>query len=166
VRYRFLDRILAHDARGAGTLRACKLFPASEDYFDGTFRSAREVPASLVLETMATAGSLLLAVRSEFLAHGILLKVARARFAHGVRSGDRLVVEAALTATQDVGGGEPGAPGAGMASVEVRARVEAAPVAEAELLFLSVPMVWSFGADCEREVTDLLELIGASDPRP
>lgn len=165
MRYRFIDRIMAVDARAA-TIRACKVFPRSEEYFDGTFRREAEVPSSLVLEAMATAASLLLASRSRYEAHGILLKVSRAAFLRPVLAGDRMIVDAELRAVQGNWNLEAGAAGSGMAQIVARSRVEELPVAEADLLFLCVPMAWSLGSGFEREVTDLLDLIGAADTRP
>ncbi len=166
MRYRFIDSVLAMDSRGAGTIRACKLYPRSEDYYDGTFRPDGEVPASLVLEAMATTGSLLLASRDRYKTHGVLLKVIRAAFPGRVLAGDRLVVEGSLVAVQAAGSGEAAAADFGVAQVALQSLVEETRVAEADLLFLCVPMVWSFGSRHVQVLTDLLELIGLADTRP
>src|SRR5512138_2641521 len=144
MRYRFIDAVLAVDAHGAGTIRTAKAFPHSEDYLDGTFRPAGEVPASLVLEAMAAAGSLLLAVRARWRSHGVLLKIAQARCSRPVVAGDRLVVEATIRGLQDGEGGSVPEPAPGIARVGARGVVEGALVAEADFLFLAVPMQWSF----------------------
>lgn len=166
MRYRFIDRVLAVDARGAGTIRACKLFPHSEDYYDGTFRREGEVPSSLLLEAMAMTASLLLCIRDRYQTHGVLLKVVRAAFPGRVLGGDRMIVDGVLTALQPPAGGEGSAAGLGMAQVLLRSRVEETPVAEADLLFVCVPMAWSFGPRHVQVLTDLLELIGLADARP
>ncbi len=165
MRYRFIDRLLAVDAHGVGTIRASKLFPRSEDYYDGTFRAEGEVPSSLLLEAMATTGSLLLAIRDRWETHGVLLKVNQAAFARRVLAGDRVIVEGAVGAIQSRAGGEDGANFA-VAQVLLHCHVEETAVAEADLLFLCVPMAWSFGARHVQVVTELLELIGLADARP
>ncbi len=162
MRYRFIDRVLAVDAHGAGTIRTSKAFARSEEYLEGTFRRAGEVPASLVLEAMAAAASLLLAVRSRYRTHGVLLKVARAEFAPPPSAGERLTIEAAIRAVQDArDASEPG-----MAEITATCRTEERTVGSAELLFLCVPMAWSFGPEADRVVSELLELIGLADARP
>jgi hypothetical protein len=167
MRYRFIDRVLAVDARGAGTIRTSKVFPWSEDYLEGTFRRAGEVPASLVLEALAAAGSLLLAVRTGWRAHGVLLKVARAEFPRPVSAGDPLTVDVGIRGVQGDCGAEGWAePGTGMAQLRAEGRVGEAVVVAADLLFLCVPMAWSFGPEADRVVTELLELIGLADARP
>lgn len=166
MRYVLIDRVLAIDSRGAGTIRACKLFPRSEDYYDGTFRPEAEVPASLVLEAMATTGSLLLASRDRYETHGVLLKVSRATFPGRVLAGDRAIVEGRLVAVQPTGSAEAGAADFGVAQVALRSLVEERLVAEADLLFLCVPMAWSFGARHVQVLTDLLDLVGLADTRP
>ncbi len=166
MRYRFIDAIVAVDAHGAGTIRTAKAFARSEEYLEGTFRRAGEVPASLVLESMAAAGSLLLAVRSRWRAHGVLLKVARAGFFRAAGAGDRLTIDAAIRDLQGDWDGEPSAPGFGMAQVAATAAVGGARVAEADFLFVGVPMRWSFGRRHEQVVAELLELIGRADARP
>jgi 3-hydroxymyristoyl/3-hydroxydecanoyl-(acyl carrier protein) dehydratase len=165
MRYRFIDRILAVDA-AAGTIRTCKVFPRSEDYLDGTFRREGEVPVSLVLEALAAAGSLLLAIRGGYHAHGVLLKIGRAAFPRRVRGGDRLTVEAGIRAVQALGNGEADRPGTEMAELAARGRVDDVLVVEAEFLFLCVPMAWSFGPGHAQVLTELLELIGLADARP
>jgi 3-hydroxymyristoyl/3-hydroxydecanoyl-(acyl carrier protein) dehydratase len=165
MRYRFIDRVLSVDP-GAGTIRTCKLFPRSEDYLDGTFRLDAEVPPSLVLEALAAAGALLLAIRTRYDGHGILLKVPRAVFPRTVRGGDRMTVEAEIGELQGVGGGGAATQGPGMAQMCARARVEDALVAEADLLFLCVSGAWSLGPGHAQVVTDLLDLIGMADARP
>jgi 3-hydroxymyristoyl/3-hydroxydecanoyl-(acyl carrier protein) dehydratase len=168
MRYRFIDRVLAVDAQGPGTIRTSKVFPWSEDYLEGTFRRAGEVPSSLVLEALAAAGSLLLAVRTRWRAHGVLLKVARAEFRRPVSAGDPLIVEVAIRGLQGDCGAEATStePEAGMAQLTARGVVGQTAVVAADMLFLCVPMAWSFGPEADRVVTELLELIGLADARP
>jgi 3-hydroxymyristoyl/3-hydroxydecanoyl-(acyl carrier protein) dehydratase len=165
MRYRFVDRIVAVDV-AAGTIRTCKVFSRTEDYLDGTFRPEGDVPASLLLETLTQAGATLLAARTRYDGHGILLKVPRAAFHATVRAGDRLTVEAVIRGLADADAAEGGSPGASMADVTARGLVDGVVVAEADLLFLCISGAWSFGPAHVRKMAELLELIGAADARP
>jgi len=100
MHYQFIDRILEVDAHGAGKVVVIKTFPRTEDYFDGTFRQPDEVPSSLLLETMASAGALVLGIRSGYHANAALLKVNRATFSRPVFAGAALKVRLGLTASQ------------------------------------------------------------------
>jgi 3-hydroxymyristoyl/3-hydroxydecanoyl-(acyl carrier protein) dehydratase len=165
--YKFVDRILEVDAHGSGTITTCKTFPRTEDYFDGTFRRKNEVPASLILEAIASTSSFLLIVRSRYRAMGLLLKLSRARFARPLSAGDRLVVRSRIVGIQ----GEWTDPAVtpqdlGMAEIHTRGIVGDGLVAEAEALYLCVPMEWVFGSRKEEVLTGALELLGCADARP
>jgi 3-hydroxymyristoyl/3-hydroxydecanoyl-(acyl carrier protein) dehydratase len=167
MHYKFVDRILEIDAHGGGTITACKTFPRTEDYFDGTFRRQGEVPASLVLETIASASSFLLIVQSRYHTMGLLLKLARASFLRPVLAGDRLIIQSRIVAIQRDRTDPRVAPqDLGIAEIHTRGTVEDVLVAEAEALYLCVPMVWVFGARKEEIVTRALELLGCADARP
>ena len=166
MRYRFADRILEIDAHGAGTIATCKTFPRTEDYLDATFRRPDEVPASLVLESMASAGALLLSIRSRYRAHALLLKVDHARFSHPVLAGDRVTIRARMVATQDTSVARDEAePGVGVAQVAAQAWVGEEAAAEADILFFCVPLAWTFGSRMEDIVTDILALLGITEAR-
>ncbi len=167
VYYKFVDRILEIDAHGAQTITTCKTFPRTEDYLDGTFRRQGEVPASLILEAIASASSFLMIVRSRYRAMGLLLKLARARFARPLLAGDRLVVQSRVVSVQGNWIDPTTEPqDLGMAEIHARGTAAGALVAEAEALYLSVPMVWMFGSRKEEILTDALELLGCADARP
>jgi 3-hydroxymyristoyl/3-hydroxydecanoyl-(acyl carrier protein) dehydratase len=167
MNYKFVDRILEIDAHGGGTITTCKTFPRTEDYFDGTFRRQSEVPTSLVLEAVASASSFLLIVRSRYRAMGLLLKLACARFARPVLAGDRIVLQSRIVAIQGDWTDPTVAPqDLGMAEIHTRGTVGDVLVAEAEALYLCVPMVWVFGSRKEEVVTGALELLGCADARP
>jgi hypothetical protein len=53
-----------------------------------------------------------------------------------------------------------------MAQLAACGRVGESAVVTADLLFLCVPMAWSFGPEADRVVAELLELIGLADARP
>jgi 3-hydroxymyristoyl/3-hydroxydecanoyl-(acyl carrier protein) dehydratase len=100
MQYRFIDRIAEIDTEGAGTVAFIKAFARSEDFFNGTFREANEVPSCLVLETMAAAGSFLLTVRSRYRALALLIRVNHATFRRPVLAGDRMIVRSHIIGTQ------------------------------------------------------------------
>lgn len=167
MHYKFIDRILEIDAHGSGTITTRKTFPRSEDYFDGTFRRQEEVPTSLILEAIAAASSFLLIVRSRYRAMGLLLKLARARFPRPLLAGDRLVVRSRIVGIQgDWTDPAVAPPDLGMAEIHTRATSEDALVAEAEALYLCVPMTWVFGSRKDAVLTGALELLGCADKRP
>ena len=167
MRYLFLDRLLEIDAHAGGTITISKAFPRSEEYFDGTFREEDEVPSSLLLETMATAGSSLLTVKSRYQAHALLLKINRAAFHRPVRGGDCVVVRARLVEMQ----GEwcrPESPADAfpLAEVGVQAFVGNAPVADASLFFVCLPLALTLGPSRDNALAGILELLGYTDSRP
>ncbi len=167
MRYLFIDRILAIDAHGGGTITISKAFPRSEEYFDGTFRRQGEVPSSLLLETMATAGSCLLTVRSRYQAHALLLKVNRAAFRRPARAGDRVVVRSRLAGIQgDWARPDQTADAVPLAEVHAEAFVGAESVADAALLFVCLPLALTLGARWEEALAGILELLGYTDSRP
>ncbi|HSB68243.1 MAG TPA: hypothetical protein VLT62_02765 [Candidatus Methylomirabilis sp.] len=166
MHYQFADRVREIDADGAGEIALAKTFPRTEDFFDGTFRPANEVPSSLVLETMASAGALLLAVRSRYRANGLLLKVTRATFPEPVRAGEELIVRLRLTVTQGDWTGTAGPAHVGMAQTLARGFVGETTVAEADLLFVCVPMAWVLGSQGDEALIHYLDLMGIADARP
>jgi 3-hydroxymyristoyl/3-hydroxydecanoyl-(acyl carrier protein) dehydratase len=167
MRYLFIDRILEIDAHGGGSITVSKAFPRSEGYFDGTFRRQDEVPASLILETMATAGAALLTVRSGYRAHALLLKVNRAAFRQPVHAGDRVVVRARLAGIQgDWAGPEDAADAYPVAEVHAQAFVGDEPAADAALLFVCLPLALTLGPRRDGALAGILELLGYTDGRP
>lgn len=167
MHYHFADRILEIDAHGAGTITTRKTFPRTEDYFDGTFRPSDEVPPSLLLETMASAGALLLSVRSRYRAHALLLKVNQARFLGPVFAGDQVEAHSRVVATQGDWSADSGPDQTvGVAQTLGRIFVDATQVAEADILFLCIPLTWTFGSRMEDIVTDYLDFLGLADARP
>ncbi len=167
MQYRFIDRIPEIDVQGAGTITLVKSFARSEDFFNGTFREPNEVPSSLVLETMASAGSFLLTARSRYRAQALLIKINQAVFPQPVLAGDRVTVRAELLGVQgEWGEREAPAQAGGMAQTSVRCFVGEWPVAEADLLFLCVPMEWTVGPSMEQTITSYLDLMGLADARP
>ena len=167
MHYQFIDRILEVEVHGAGRIVLVKTFPRTEDYFNGTFRRPEEVPSSLVLEAMASAGALLLAMRSDYHANAALLKVNRATFPRPVSAGAELTVRLGLTASQgDWTGSADPHHAAGMAQALAQGFVGGTQVAEADMLFLCVPMAWVLGSGREKVLTHYLELMGLADARP
>ncbi len=164
MRYRFIDHVTALDAT-AGSITTAKTFPRSEDYYDGTFRCQDEVPSSLILEAVAATGSFLLLVRSRYVALGLLLKLARARFIRPLRSGERLLVTASITGIQgDLAA--LSAPEFPVAELHAAARSDDGEIGESDMLFLCLPMELIFGSQKDRVLDDSLELLGLRDARP
>lgn len=167
MRYLFIDRIVEIDARGTGTIVTSKAFPRSEEYFDGTFRREDEVPPSLILETMAMAGSSLLTIKSGYESHALLLKVNRATFRRPIRAGDRVVVRARLAGLQGAWRGpQDPADSFPLAEVHAQASVGAEPVADASLFFICLPLVLTLGTRREAALAGILELLGYTGSRP
>lgn len=167
MRYLFIDRVLHIDAHGGGTIAISKAFPRSEEYFDGTFRRQDEVPASLILETMATAGSSLLTARSRYRAQALLLKVNRAAFRRPVRAGEAVVVRSQLAGIQgDWARPDAAADARPLAEVQAQAFVGEESVAESALLFVGLPLAWTLSSRREETLAGMLELLGYTDSRP
>ena len=85
-----------------------------------------------------------------------------------VLAGDRLIIQVSkLVAIQRDRTDPRVAPqDLGIAEIHTRGTVEDILVAEAEALYLCVPMLWVFGARKEEIVTRALELLGCADARP
>jgi acyl dehydratase len=116
---------------------------------------------------MASAGALLLSIRSRYRAHALLLKVDRAQFSRPVLAGDRVTIRARVVATQGNGAARDEAePGVGVAQIAAQTWVGEGAVAEADILFFCVPLAWTFGSRMEDVVTDILALLGITDARP
>jgi 3-hydroxymyristoyl/3-hydroxydecanoyl-(acyl carrier protein) dehydratase len=167
MRYLFADRILQIDAHGAGTIATSKAFARTEEYLEGTFRAQGEVPASLILETMATAGSFLLTVKSCYRAHALLLKVKRAGFRRPVFAGESVLAHSQVVELQG-DWSHPGmsAESLGLAEVAARCFVGGEPVADATLFFLGLPLARTLGPRHEELLKGILELLGYMDGRP
>lgn len=160
MRYRFVDRVLRVDAQGEGTIATVKTFPRTEDYFDGIIRYPHEVPSSLLLESMAFAGALLLCIRSNYTTQGILLKVNRATFPSPVVAGDQVTVRSRLVAIQGSWTSEPGRQqDVGMAQMLAQCFVGGNQVAEADILFLGVPLEKTLGSHMEEIVASVRDLV-------
>ena len=155
MRYRFTDRILAIDY-GAATIRTCKTFPRTEEYYAGPFRADAEVPFSLILESMASSAAIFLIVRSGYRVHPLLLKIGRAGATQAVWAGERMTVDAQIVATQGDWLAASGAVGTVQAVVE--SRVDGQPRAEAEMLYFCLPMVWSLGPQMPKSVREFQEI--------
>ena len=160
MRYRFTDRILGIDY-GAGTIRTCKTFPRTEDYFGGPFRVDAEVPFSLLLESMASSAAIFLIIRSGYRVHPLLLKINRARACEPVCPGDRVTVEAHITAAQGDWVAENGSSGTVQAAI--RSRVGQHVVGEAEMLYFCLPMAWTLGPQMPKTVREIQEVLDLVD---
>jgi 3-hydroxymyristoyl/3-hydroxydecanoyl-(acyl carrier protein) dehydratase len=160
LQYRFVDRILQVDASGAGTITTQMTFPKGADYFDGTFRLRDEVPASLLLESMAFAGSILLCIRSGYTAQGVLLKVNRASFDRRIAPDEPVTISASLAAIQgEWRMGADSEAGGALAQVLCQCRVEGQQVAEGDLMFLGVPVTTTLGSRKDGILDDIREMV-------
>jgi 3-hydroxymyristoyl/3-hydroxydecanoyl-(acyl carrier protein) dehydratase len=167
MHYHFADRILEIDACGAGTITTRKTYPRTEDYFDGTFRLEHEVPSSLLVETMASAGALLLSIRSRYQAHALLLKVNKAHFMRPVCAGDQVTAHSRIVSTQGNWNAVAGPDQfVGVAQTLGQIFVDESLVAEADILFLCIPLAWTFGSRMEDIITNILDFLGLADARP
>ncbi len=162
MQYRFVDRVLQIDAQHAGTIATLKTFGRNEDYFSGTFRDREEVPSSLLLESMAFAGGLLLCVRSQYTAQGVLLKVNRATFSDRVRRGEQITVRSRLVATQgDWILGPASAQAGSLAQTQSQCFLGDRQVAEGDLLFLGVSLATTLGSRQDEIVAGVKALVSA-----
>lgn len=130
MRYRFVDRIVAFDPGPPQALTITKTFPAGDDCFTGPLPDA--VPASLLIETLATAGGHLI---RRVLGAGrlpLLLKVEAASDIGAVRPGEPVVAKVVLRGTG--GSGEPTM----VAQAEGEASVNGRPVLRCRLLYACV----------------------------
>lgn len=131
MRYILIDRITLIEPPE----RACgvKCVSLSEDYFTDHFRNFPVMPGTLILESLAQLGGVLVEATARESGrvdlHAVLCIVERASFRRFVRPGDRLDLEALRLA-----GGEDGG------RVRVSARVDGALVTETEMTFALVPV--------------------------
>ena len=160
MRYRFTDRILELD-HGAASIRTCKTFPRTEDYFGGPFRAEAEVPFSLVLESMASSAAVFLIVRSGYRVHPLLLKINRAGACRPLYAGDRMIVETKITAAQGDWIAENNA--SGTVRAVAQCQVDRRAVAEAEMLYFCLPMAWTLGAQMPKTVREFQEVLNLVD---
>jgi 3-hydroxymyristoyl/3-hydroxydecanoyl-(acyl carrier protein) dehydratase len=167
MRSLFIDRILEIGAHGGGTIPINKAFPRSKEYVDGAFRGRNEVPSSLILETMATAGSSLRTVKSGDQAQALLLKVNRAVFRRPIQAGDCVVVRSRLAGIQrDWAQADAPTDSFPLAEVHAQAFVGAEPVADAALVFVCPPLALTLGPGQEEALAGILELLGYTESRP
>lgn len=155
MNYHFVDRVLFLDAEGEGRIETLKAFPRTEDYLDDTFRSFSVVPPSLILETLAFSGALLLMARYGYRVLALLLKVEEAWFLKTVHAADRVLARSQFVGMQ---GEVPEA--AGVAKCVGEALVGEEKVAEAQVLFLCVPLEWIVGQKGESLISRLVEGLG------
>jgi hypothetical protein len=94
MRYRFIDRVLAFDAKSPASMTITKAFPAGDDCFTGPFPDV--VPLSLLIETLAMAGGHLILRGLARDRRPLLLKVEEAIIIGAVRPGDTVVATATL----------------------------------------------------------------------
>ncbi len=135
MNYPFVDRVLFLDAEGEGRIETLKTFLRTEDYLEGPFRDISVVPPSLLLETLAFSGALLLMARYGYRLLALLLKVEEARFLKTVKAYDRVLARSRFMGVQ---GEVPEAVGVAKCVGEVLVGREM--VAEARILFLCVPL--------------------------
>jgi len=152
MNYHFVDRVLFLDAEGEGRIETLKTFPRTEDCLDDTFRDISVVPPSLLLETLAFSGALLLMARYGYRILALLLKVEEARFLKTVKVYDRVFARSRFTGVQ---GEVPGAVGVAKCVGEVL--VDREIVAEARVLFLCVPLAAVVGPHGRLPFSRLLE---------
>jgi 3-hydroxyacyl-[acyl-carrier-protein] dehydratase len=131
VRYVLLDRItaLVPGERAQGV----KCVTLADDVFVDHFPGHPLMPGALIVEALAQLGGVLLeqTVVARGLAerHALLTIIERAKFRRMVRPGDRMELEATVTAVREDGG-----------QVRAAARVEGQLATEAELTFAFAPV--------------------------
>lgn len=146
MRYLLLDRIdeLEPGVRARGT----KCIALAEDVFEHHFPGQPVYPGALLLEALAQLGGALVELSrpaTAGAATACVLGSAKARFRRFARPGDQLRLDATLRRLRD-----------GSALVETTASCGEDLVAEAELLFLLVPLTDPHAVACRRAHLDQL----------
>lgn len=83
--------------------RAVKVIPSNADYLDDHFPGFPVMPHSLLIESMAQTGGILVGKSSGFTRDIILAKIDSAEFFAFTRPGDRLVIEASIREMREEG---------------------------------------------------------------
>src|SRR5258708_9978574 len=122
MRWIWIDRFL--EFQSGKSARAVKNLSFAEDYFADHFPGYPIMPATLILEGLAQTGGILVGEVNDFREKVILAKIPWSRFARDARAGEQLVYDTEILHLRPEG-----------AAVQVRASVNGALVAEAEIFF-------------------------------
>lgn len=122
MRWFLVDKFL--EVRKGEYAKAVKNISLSEDHLHDHFPGYPVMPPTLMIESLAQTGGILVGYSSDFKRNVILAKVPRMQFHAPVRPGDQLILEAKLTDLRDEG-----------STVEVWGSVEKKKVVEGEILF-------------------------------
>jgi hypothetical protein len=133
MRYRFVDAVVSCRTEDPARIEVAKTFPRGDDAFTGP-RGPDEVPASLLLELMATTGGRLVLRRLEGSRLPLLLKVRECGFEAPAPAG------AELRATAELDGLADASARASVAEVRGEVRAGGARLAWARLLFVCVSL--------------------------
>lgn len=135
MKFNFLGRVISVEADGGGRIVTSQSFPQGEDYLESPFHPPSQVPATLILESMAASGGRLVRAVSGEKAFGLVVRVEEARFWSSVKAGEEVLVRSELLGIQDKSGES-----FGLARTRSQAFVGDEPVAEARIVFICVPV--------------------------
>jgi 3-hydroxyacyl-[acyl-carrier-protein] dehydratase len=125
MRWFLIDRIL--DLEKGKFCRALKNITLGEDYLEDHFPSFPVVPNSLIIESIAQTGGILVGHLNQFKYKVILAKVEKAIFFRMLRPGDQLIIEAKIVEQRDEG-----------YRVEGWGRVDGKDIVSAKVMFINL----------------------------
>lgn len=134
MKFDFLGRVISVAADGCWKILTSRRFARTEDYSDSPFHPPAQIPATLIVESMAASGGHLVGAASGGKVLGLMVRVEEASFFAPVQAGDEVVVRSELLGMQDGTGGS-----IGLAKTSCRASIGDKPVAEARIVFLCIP---------------------------
>lgn len=125
MRWFLIDKFL--ELEKGKRAKAVKNISLSEDHLHDHFPGFSIMPPSLMVESLAQTGGILVGYSKDFKENVILAKVPRVDFFKWVRPGDQLILEAELVEMRDEG-----------STVRAWGTVEGEKVLEGEILFFHV----------------------------
>lgn len=125
MRWFLIDRIL--DLEKGKFCRALKNITLGEDYLEDHFPSFPVVPNSLIIESIAQTGGILVGHLHQFKYKVILAKVEKAIFFNMLRPGDQLIIEAKIVEQREEG-----------CRVEGWGRVNGKDIVNAKVMFINL----------------------------
>jgi len=140
MKFRFLDGVVSADGGQNGRVVTEVTFPPSEDYVGTPFHRPLQVPFTIVLEALAASAGRLIEVVTDNKAVALMVKVEKANFLYPVSAGDKLLVHSEMIGIQDKTGEK-----AGMAHAKATGWVGERTVAEAQIVYLCVPVKLTHG---------------------
>ena len=134
MRWFLIDKFL--ELEKGKRAKAVKNISLSEDHLHDHFPDFQIMPPSLMVESLAQTGGILIGYSNDFKENVILAKVPRVDFFKWVRPGDQLVLEAELVEMRDEG-----------STVRAWGTVNGEKVLEGEILFFHVKETSELGKE-------------------